>query len=331
MREIGEGEPTFVIAEAGINHNGSLETAKELVRAASSCGADAVKFQLWNADTFHSESDQIERLRELEFDDDQWWELIAVADEEGIPFFASVFSEERLDFLVDDLDAPAVKIASGDLTHVPLLEHAATKNRPVILSTGMGTIAEVERAVEALEPNEAPVHLLECVSSYPVDVAELNLSVIKTLSRSFDCSAGFSDHTTGTVAATAAVALGATIIEKHFTLDTEMEGPDHELSLDPESFGRMVNEIRAIESGLGDGRKRPRELEAEATVSMRRGLTAARAVDRGERLTGDDVKVSRPADGIEPHHYDLAVGSVVQRSLGTNDPIGWDDLLSRHD
>ena len=327
MRNIGPDEPTYVIAEAGINHNGELETARELIHAAAEASADAVKFQLWTADRFHTDPEQVTRLEELTFDDDEWRELKAVADAADITFFGSAFDEERVDFLVDELDAPLIKVASGDLTHTPLLEHVAGKNRPVILSTGMATLGEVERAVEALEPNEEPLYLLECVSSYPVDVSDLNLSVMQTLARNFDCSVGFSDHTTGTVGPTAAVALGATVIEKHFTLDTEMNGPDHELSLDPASFEGMVEQIRAIESGVGDGRKRPQEPEIEAAGSMRRGLKTTRPIERGAQLTPDSVKVSRPTTGIEPHNYDRVVGKTVREPLAENEPITWDCLL----
>lgn len=331
MREIGADKPTFIIAEAGINHNGSLETAKDLIRMAAKSSADAVKFQLWNAERFHSNTEQIRRLNELDFADDEWRELKSVADSEGIPFFASVFDEERVDFLVEELDAPIVKIASGDLTHIPLLEHVARKDCPVIASTGMATLGEVERAVEALEPNNAPVYLLECVSSYPVNLSELNLSVVQTLARSFDCSVGLSDHTSGIIAPTSAVALGATVVEKHFTLDNDMDGPDHELSLEPNSFERMVEQIRAVESGLGDGRKRPRDVEKPALESMRRGLKTTCPIERGEPLTTEMVKITRPSTGIEPRQYDFVMGKVVQTSLEDNEPITWDDLVESTD
>ena len=327
MRDIGSDEPTFVIAEAGINHNGSLETAKELIRAAADSSADAVKFQIWDAEKFHSKTEQIERLRNLEFTNDEWRELKMVADSADITFFASVFNKERVDFLVDELGAPIVKIASGDITHIPLLEYVAEKKCPVIASTGMATLREIERAVEALESNESPIHLLECVSSYPVDVSDLNLLAIQTLSEIFNYSVGFSDHTTGIIAPTSAVALGASIIEKHFTLDKEMEGPDHELSLDPASFERMVKQIRNVESGLGDGRKQPSKLERGSLSSMRRGMKTTRPIECGARLTSNKIKIARPATGIEPHNYDLVMGHTVKTSLDKNDPITWDDLL----
>lgn len=329
MQNLRSSSSTFVIAEAGINHNGDLETAKELIREAANADADAVKFQFWNAEKFHSEPDQIKRLRSLEFGDEEWKVLKDVADENNITFFGSAFDKERVDFLIDELNVPVLKVASGDLTHIPLLEHISTKETPVIISTGMATLGEVDRAFQTLESNDAETYLLECVSSYPVDIEDLNLLSIETLYQNFDCGVGFSDHTLGTTAPVAAAALGATIIEKHFTLDTNMEGADHQLSLEPESFKRMVEKIRAVESGLGNKRKQPLDLEADSINSMRRGLKTTKQLSIGDRLTSDKIKIARPASGLEPRNYNLVLGREIENSLDKNDPITWDDLLGQ--
>lgn len=326
MRTIGPDEPTFVIAEAGINHEGDLDNAKQLVRAAAARGADAIKFQLWEADSLYLAPEDIARLREFEFTEVEWRELAAVADDTDIEFIASVFSRDSLAFLVDELDAHRIKIASGDVTHLPLLGEVAKTDTSVIMSTGMATLAEVAQAVETLDGNDAPLHLLHCVSAYPADVSDLNLAAMATLRCSFDCSVGLSDHTVGTVAPVAAAALGATIVEKHFTLDTEQEGADHALSVDPDGLERLVNEIRAVEAGLGDGRVRPQLSERDSRQSMRRGLKARRDIDRGDQVNEADVKITRPATGLEPSDYDLILGRTARNPIPADEPITWDDL-----
>jgi sialic acid synthase SpsE len=328
MEEV-ESDGTFVIAEAGINHGGDSSVAKQLVREAADSGADAVKFQLWDAEEFHSERNQIKRLKELELSYETWRKLREIANEEEILFFASVFSHDSIDFLVDELDVPLIKVASGEITNIPLLEQISQKNVPVILSTGMATLGEVERAFEVLKNGPAQVSLLECVSSYPVEMTDLNLSVIKTLKRAFNCPVGFSDHSTGTVAPLTAVALGADIVEKHFTLSKELEGPDQKLSLTPDEFETMVEQIRKVEYSIGNGIKRPREPELDSRISMRRGLKARTEIEHGQPLSEENVKVARPSNGIEPTSLETVLGLRVQTSLSENDPITWDDLTQR--
>jgi len=319
-------DSTFVIAEAGNNHDGELSVAKELVRAAASADADAVKFQMWDAREFHSIEGQYERLSALQFAPDEWRELKDVAEEEDIPFFASTCTESKVDFLVDELDAPIIKIASGDLTHTPLLKHVSKKNKPVILSTGISTIGEIERAIRAVNPRDADLHLLECVSSYPAEIAELNLSAIDTLRQAFGLPVGFSDHTKGIIAPTVAVAMGASIVEKHFTLDSDMEGPDHELSLEPKEFKKMVSNIRAIEEGVGDGHKRPMPAEGESRDPMRRGLKARTEIEAGETFSSEKLKVARPRTGIEPGSYELVLGRTAAHSIEEDAPVDWEDI-----
>lgn len=328
MPSIGSDEPTFIIAEAGINHGGDLKAAKGLIRQAADSKADAIKFQHWYGEQFHSDPAQIERLQRLEFTQNEWLELKETADNNNIPFFASVFSTDSVDLMVDNLETPFIKVASGEITNIPLLEHVSTKQRPVILSTGMATMEEVDRALDSLTSLKAPVYLLECVSSYPAEMSDLDLRVIKTLKRAFGRSTGFSDHTTGTFATMTAVALGADIIEKHFMLDNNHDGPDQELSLTPKEFEAMVNQIRAVESSVGDGVKHPRKAESGSRTSMRRGLKANTSSEMGDVLTADRVKVARPSDGLEPRLLDTVVGRELQQPLDENDPITWDHMLT---
>jgi len=326
MYSVLSEDSTFIIAEAGNNHNGELATAKELVRKAAAAGADAIKFQMWEAEEFHSNDEQYERLNALQFSQGGWKELKETADVEGIPFFASTCTEASVNMLVDDLDAPIIKIASGDITHIPLLEHVATKNVPVILSTGMSTLGEVERAVEAVEPPDAQLCLLECISSYPAEISDLNLNAIQTLEVAFGHRVGFSDHTIGTVAPTIAVAMGASLVEKHFTLDNDMEGPDHELSLEPADFVTMVDLIRAIEDGVGTGHKRPQPAEGEFRGRMRRGLKARIEIEAGDQFSADNVKIARPESGLEPDTYDMILGREARWDIEAGEPITWDDV-----
>jgi N,N'-diacetyllegionaminate synthase len=326
MSHIIPEDSTFIIAEAGNNHNGDLGLAKELVKEAATAGADAVKFQLWEASEFHSTPDQYNRLDSLQFAPAEWGEIKDVADNAGIPFFASTCTKASVDLLVDELDAPLIKVASGDITHIPLLEHIAEKNRPVILSTGMSTLGEVERAIEAVEPPNAQLCLLECLSSYPADLSDLNLKAIGTLESAFGHRIGYSDHTLGTIAPTVAVAMGASIVEKHFTLDNDMEGADHELSSEPGDFAMMVDQLRAIEEGVGDGRKRPMPAESESREVMRRGLKARDDIAAGEMFTAENVKIARPRSGIEPRSYDTILGRDAQTVVEQDEPITWDDV-----
>jgi N-acetylneuraminate synthase/N,N'-diacetyllegionaminate synthase len=316
-------ESTFVIAEAGINHNGSLETAMRLVDEAAVSGADAVKFQIWDdATEMASTSESVDQLREWQFDYDEWEGISRRADEAGIAFFASVFDEGGVDVLVN-LGAPAIKIASGDITHIPLLRYVAEQDKPVIMSTGMSTLGEVERAVNAVDPPSATLHLLECVSTYPATARDLNLSAMQTLRQAFGRPVGFSDHTEGVTAPVAAVAMGARIVEKHLTLDKSMDGPDHELSAEPDEFADMVDRIETVEEARGDGIKRPQESESEFKRVARRGLKARNGIAAGETLTRENVKVVRPNDGIDPEEYANVLGREAVERIEKNDPITW--------
>lgn len=313
----------FIIAEAGVNHNGDLDTARRLVDIAANAGADAVKFQTFKAnklvtktaqkaeyqkETTGSEESQYEMLRRLELPEAHHHELIKHCKNQNILFLSTPFDEESADFL-EDLGMTQFKIGSGELTNLPFLKHVARKGRPVILSTGMSWLSEVEEAVRAIEETgHQELSLLHCVSQYPAAYADTNLRAMKTLQQAFGYPVGFSDHTPGIEIPIAAVALGATIIEKHFTLDRTMEGPDHRASLEAEELAAMIRGIRHVESALGDGLKRPTSAELELAKVGRKSIVAGRHIEAGERLTSDMLTTRRPGTGLSPQLLSMILG-----------------------
>ena len=327
---IGPQQQVFVIAEAGVNHNGDLKLARALIDVAVDAGADAVKFQTFKADrvatpdapkaqyqlqtTGDSES-QLEMLRRLELPEDAHRELQAYCREGKIVFLSTPFDEQAVDFL-DLLGVPAFKISSGDLTNSPLLEHVAQKGKPVILSTGMSDLSELIEAVSVLNSGgcENPI-LLHCVSNYPASAADVNLRAMQTIRAAFDVPVGFSDHTNGIDVTLAAVALGACVIEKHFTLDRSLPGPDHRASLEPNELRQLVQSIRTVQSALGDGRKAPTASEIETAKVARRSLVAVVDVPAGATLKREMVVARRPGTGLSPTQLDTVVGHRTTRPI----------------
>ncbi|HYK89522.1 MAG TPA: N-acetylneuraminate synthase [Acidobacteriota bacterium] len=329
----------FVIAEIGINHNGSLNQARRLIDAAAECGADAVKFQTFRADRLMIPSGdrlaqqgddgetafQMFRRLELSWDDHE--QLKKHADEHGVAFFSTPFDEESADFL-DQLGVAAFKIASADINHFPLLNHVGAKGKPVLLSTGMSYLNEVADAVWALKSAGAEdILLLHCVSAYPAPPESLNLRAIQTLRDYFDLPVGFSDHTEGILLPPIAVALGAGVIEKHFTLDKGAEGPDHKLSLNPEELRLMIRNLRDIEKSLGDGRKRPATVEEENRLLSRRSIVAAVDIRSGESISPWMLTFKRPGSGLEPRHLQKLVGMKARRNISKDTILKWEDLM----
>jgi N,N'-diacetyllegionaminate synthase len=327
---IGPGQPVFVIAETGVNHNGDLKMARALIDVAVEAGADAVKFQTFRADrlatpdapkaeyqlqTTGDAESQFEMLRRLELSADAHRELQSYCNERGIIFLSTPFDEEAVD-LLDELGVPAFKISSGDLTNSPLLEHVASKGKPVILSTGMSELSELIEAVSVLNSVgcENPV-LLHCVSNYPADPAEVNLRAMQTMRSAFDVPVGFSDHTEGIDVALAAVAMGACVIEKHFTLDRALPGPDHRASLEPAELRELVRSIRRVETALGSGRKVPTASEIETAKVARRSLVAAHDIPAGATLERDMVVMRRPGTGMSPAMLDTLLDRQVTRDI----------------
>lgn len=339
---IGLGQPVFVIAEAGVNHNGDLKMARALIDVAVEAGADAVKFQTFSADrlvttdapkaeyqlqtTADAES-QFEMLKRLELSADAHRELQSYCHERGIIFLSTPFDEEAVD-LLDELGVPAFKISSGDLTNSTLLEYVASKGKPVIISTGMSELSELIEAVSVLNTAgcENPV-LLHCVSNYPADPAEINLRAMNTMRSAFDVPVGFSDHTAGIHISLAAVALGACVIEKHFTLDRTLPGPDHRASLEPAELRELVRSIRSVESALGNGRKVPAASEIETAKAARRSLVAARNIPAGATLERDMVAMRRPGTGIPPAMLGTLLGRRAGRDIAAGTLLNEDEFI----
>jgi N-acetylneuraminate synthase len=340
-RTIGQGAPVFVVAEAGVNHNGDMAVAEGLIDVAAEAGADAVKFQTFRTESLVSRAapkaayqrentgsreGQDSMLRPLELSPDQHVRLRDRCAKRGILFFSTPFDAASADFL-EDLGVPLFKIPSGDITNLPFLSHVAAKRRPIILSTGMSTLAEVEQAVAAIrDAGNPPLALLHCVSAYPAKPSEMNLRAMDTLRAAFGCTVGLSDHALGIEVAVAAVALGASIIEKHFTLDKNLPGPDHRASLEPAELRQLVASARAVESALGDGVKKPAPSELDTRSVARKSLVAARAISVGEKLTADAVVVKRPGTGISPADLPKALGRPVRRQLTADEIIDWNAL-----
>jgi N-acetylneuraminate synthase/N,N'-diacetyllegionaminate synthase len=329
-RAIGEGAPCFVIAEAGVNHNGSLALARRLVDAAKKAGADAVKFQTFRAEqvvsphapkaayqkrTTGARESQLAMGRKLELPFAAFRRLAAYCRKRGILFLSTPFDHGSIDFLAS-LRVPLLKVPSGELTNFPLLEHVARTRRPVIMSTGMAEMAEVQAAVRALRrAGNRQLVVLQCVSNYPARPASVNLRAMQTMRQALRVPVGYSDHTLGIEVPLAAVALGACVIEKHLTLDRRLPGPDHKASLEPADFAAMVRGIRAVESALGDGRKRRMPEEEDVARVARRSLVAARSIRAGSRLRKQDVAILRPGTGLPPAMLGRVVGRRVKRSI----------------
>jgi N,N'-diacetyllegionaminate synthase len=341
QRPIGAGHPVFVIAEAGVNHNGDLDLARRLVDVAATAGADAVKFQTFAAErvaareapkadyqrqTTSAEESQQQMLRRLELSPAAHRELQAHAVGRGLTFLSTPFDEASAD-LLDALGVPAIKIGSGEVTNLPFLQHVARKGRPVILSTGMSSLDEVGAAVAAVrETGNAELILLHCVSEYPARAIDANLRAMQTLADAFGTPVGYSDHTPGLEVALAAVALGASVIEKHFTLDRTLPGPDHRASLEAAQLTELVRGIRLVEQALGNGVKAPTSGELANRVVARRSLAAAVDLPAGLSLTRESLCALRPATGIPPASLPAVLGRKLTRPRRAGELIAWSDL-----
>ena len=315
VRKVGAGEPCFIIAEAGVNHNGSLQLARELVDIAVRANADAVKFQTFKPEkvcspfapkatyqvqTTGAEESQLEMGKKLELPFEDFRELQSYCERSGILFLSTPFDYESADFLAE-LNLPAFKIPSGEITNLPFVEHIARKGRPLILSTGMSTLDEVKKAVETTQAaGNQELVLLHCVSNYPAQPSSVNLRAMETMAKEFGVPIGYSDHSEGIEVAVAAAALGACVIEKHFTVSRDFHGPDHRASLEPADLTALVKSIRNVEAALGDGQKRPALEEANTAAVARRSLAAAHHVPAGTVLTEDLVAILRPGTGLPP-------------------------------
>ncbi len=326
---IGAGKRCFVIAEAGVNHNGDLSLAKKLVRAAKQAGADAVKFQTFKAErlvtrdapkadyqirTTGGTESQYAMLKRLELSESDHRVLMTLCVELDILFLSTPFDELSAD-LLDKLGVTAFKLPSGEVTNLPFLSHVARKRKPVLLSTGMSSLAEVKQAVAAIRKHNKHLVLLHCVSNYPAAPADVNLRAMITMDRAFRVPVGYSDHTMGLGVALAAVALGARVIEKHLTLDRSLRGPDHQASLEPDEFKALVEGIRTVEAALGNGRKEPAASEAATRAVARKSLVAAAPIRKGDVLNSGLVAVRRPGTGLSPAMLGKIIGKKVKRDI----------------
>ncbi len=331
----------FVIAEAGVNHNGSLDLALQLADAAKTSGADAVKFQTFRAEllvtrsahkapyqerTTTSAESQFEMLQRLELDATAHRRLIDHCRKIGIQFLSSPFDMQSADLLAT-MGVPLYKVPSGEITNLPFLQHLASKGRPLILSTGMSTLGEVEEAVHVLqEAGASQVTLLHCVTEYPAPYAEVNLRAMLTLKAAFGLPVGYSDHTPGIEIAIAAAALGAEVIEKHFTLDRSLPGPDHAASLEPAELQQMVTAIRHVEVALGTGIKAPARCELPNISVARKSVVAARSLAAGHQLADGDLDIKRPGNGLAPKLLPTLIGRTLRAGLVKDEIIRWDHL-----
>ena len=321
-------ESTFIIAEIGVNHNGSIELAKNMIKSASRCGVDAVKFQTFrsedlvteNAKTADyqqknaNESSQLEMLKKLELTFEDFKELKDYASKCNVMFISSPFDINSVD-LLENLNVSLYKLGSGELNNFELIDYVQKTNKPMILSTGMATLDEIKETYDFIE-NKENLIILHCITGYPTSFEEANLNFIKTLQSEFDVPIGFSDHSPGIELPIAAVALGACVVEKHFTLDKTLEGPDHKASLNPVEFKAMVDAIRNVEVAMGDGVRR----------IARKSIILNEDVSKGMRIEKKMLAIKRPGTGIAPKYINQVIGRKVNQDLNKNAVIKWEHL-----
>lgn len=338
---IGNEKPCFVIAEAGVNHNGKFRLAKKMIDVAKKACADAVKFQIFSADRVvvktaekasyqkitTGEGSQHNMLRKLELTKDEFRKLANYARAKNIIFLASAFDKESVDFL-DELEVPVFKVPSGEITNSPLLRQMAKKGKPIILSTGMSTLGEIADALEVIKKGGTEeIVLLHCVSNYPSKAEEMNLRAMETLKHTFGLPVGLSDHTEGIAVPIAAAALGGVVIEKHFTLDKKLPGPDHKASLEPDELREMVEAIKKVKNALGDGTKKPTKSEEKIKKVVRRSIVARVNMPKGIVIAEDMLDLKRPGTGLEPKYLKKVVGKRVKKDIKVDELITFEKLL----
>lgn len=337
---IGEGNPCFVIAEAGVNHNGDFYMAKKLIDAAKGAGADAVKFQTFKAEdvvtktagmanyqkknTGKNES-QLEMLKKMELSYGDFIELKKHCDKKGINFLSTPLTEDAVNFLNPLVSA--YKVGSGDLTNLPVLKKIATKKKPIILGTGMAMLKEVKEAVKTIKKcGNNKIILLHCTTDYPCSPDEVNLRAMTTLKKEFNLPVGYSDHTKNIFVPIMAIAMGAAVIEKHFTLNKNLPGPDHKASLEPKELKEMVRNIRQAEKILGSAIKKPVESEKKIMKIARKSIVAKRDILKGEKITGSMLIIKRPGTGIEPKYLNRVINKKTKKDIKKDQLISWKDI-----
>ena len=330
----------YIIAEAGVNHNGNLEMALDLIKKAKKPGADCVKFQTFKAENIVTESSpkaayqlkttseqetQFSMLKSLELGYDAYLQIKKECENQAIDFISTPYHYDDVDFL-DEIGVSQFKIASSQLTELPFLEYVAKKNRGIILSTGMASLSEVFEATQTIKSINSKLIVLQCTTNYPSLISEANINAMLAIKEACKVDVGYSDHVENNYACFAAAALSAKVIEKHFTLDKSLPGPDHICSLDPNEFKEMVYGIRQIESALGNGIKLPTQNEKPNIFAMRRSIVAAHDINRGEVIKQSMLTFKRPFGGIEPKQINLLVGKKLKRNISYNEQVNWDDF-----
>lgn len=323
--------PVFIIAEAGVNHNGRLDLVLKLIDAAVDAGADAVKFQTFKAKqvvtsvgkmaeyqkkNIGKTESQVEMLRKLEFDESWYLKVIAYCKKKGIIFLSTPHGSFNSINLLHKLGIPAFKFGSGDLTSLPLLQYAAKFNKPIILGTGMATMAEVREAIRVIKKTgNSKIVILHCTTNYPCSAEEVNLRAMQTMMKECGTLVGYSDHTLGSQVPVMAVTLGACVIEKHLTLDNNMEGPDHKASANPEVFKRMVEEIRRVENIMGSSVKKPLLSETKLRLIIRKSIVAIKDIKKGEIFSSDNIGIKRPGTGLSPKYYPSILSKICLSNI----------------
>lgn len=331
----------YIIAEAGVNHNGDINLALQLIDKAKECGCDCIKFQTFKTEELvtqsarkaeyqientQNEDCQFKMLKKVELSFEDFKMLKAHCDEIGIDFMSTPFDLSSVD-LLEELGVSVYKMSSGDITNKQLLQYVAQKKKPMIVSTGMCTMDEVQEAVEWIERcDNREITLLHCTSNYPAPYDEVNMNAMLTIKKAFPYEVGYSDHTKGIEIPIMAVALGAKVIEKHFTLDKTMDGPDHKASLDVQELGKMVHAVRNVESALGDGFKNPTKSELSTRDVARKSVVLKRDIMKGSTLTYEDIALKRPGTGIQPKYFDDLIGKTLTRDMKKESLLSWEDV-----
>jgi len=336
----------LVIAEIGCNHNGDKQIAKRLIKAAAESGADIAKFQTFNPDELltidapkalyqvkatGTKETQYERLNRIKLDREDLKELKNYCENNNIAFCSSPFDHQSVD-LLHELDVPFFKVASGEITNLPLLEHISSYGKPIVLSTGMSNLGEIEDALYAIgEKNRKQVVLMHCISTYPANWEDANLRAIRSLREAFNLPVGFSGHSTGIELSLVAVGMGAVVIEKHITLDRNMEGGDHKASLEPHEFKELVNKIRKLEIALGDGIKKCMPSEEDVKKVARKSIVAGRNINKGVIINSNDLAIKRPGTGLHPKYLKSIINYVSKDTIKKDQLIHWHNIERKAD
>ncbi|NPE27403.1 N-acetylneuraminate synthase [Methanococcoides sp. SA1] len=336
-RWIGEQEPAYIIGEIGINHNGDIDLAKRMVDSLVECGVDAVKFQIFKAKDFISDPSEtyeyssngviirepmIDMFQRYELSTDDWEDIVNYCSSKSVDFFVTPQNPSDLDYLLSIVDVPAIKVGSDDLTNLDLLDYYARKNKPLIISAGMAYISEIEDAVNTIQDTgNGNLVILHCISSYPAEPEEINLTKILTIRQAFDCIVGYSDHTIGYTSAVGAVLLGAKVIEKHFTMDKQLSGPDHWFSADFDEMKQLVDEIKYIEKASGTGVIKPTIKELEMRNKARRSVVASQNIPKDAIITKNNLEFKRPGNGLPPKFEKYVIGKKAKVDIDKNEQI----------